>query len=102
MDGGLFTAVGGASGAGELALYLLPGEGDGPGRLGDGALYLGGAALGVLGSHPGGFPCLNQGIEFDRLLPVLPTLVGGAGLGVQLPRLLLLLAGAEHIGALPA
>ena len=53
----------------------------------------------VLRRHLGGLVGLDQAVQADGLLPVLAVLIAGPGLGVQLPGLLILLAGAEHLRA---
>ena len=100
-DGELLTGEGGAAGAAELPLHLLPGQGDVHCRLGHGALHPGHPPLGVLRRHLGGLSRPDHGVQMDRLLPVFSALIGGPGLGVQLHGGLLLLAGAEHLRPLP-
>ena len=97
VDGDLLTGEGSPSGAGELSPPLLTGQGAVHGllrhRAGDGGQML----LSVLDGHLGGLPPAEHGVHPHRLLPVLPALIGGPGLGEQLPGLRLVLTGAEHL-----
>ena len=100
IGGDLLALVGSAAGALELSLHLLGGEGDVDGRLRDGSLHPGHVAQQVLGGYLGRFAGADHGVHADELLAVLSAFIGSAGLGVQLPGRLALLAHAEHIGAL--